>query len=409
MRKIAVIAMFAIVAAMVPMTTAGTQPLPGTLDGVGTLMAINATGTGGVGVQVDLWIQIDNDQWVEFEMTSPDQEEIQVPIGARRFQVCGQGSTSADPCVGETVPLGSSPGNVTVESNDIINFLISPVYFPTYVYAEEMETDPTETDNAALTVVSSIPGVPIDVCLGPDDHETEHVIQNLVGPGAFQYQEFDGLDGETRRVFIYIGTFAVHGSVCGGGEGIAPPGGPAIQELGFPPGSNTVINLTPDTGCTSDCGYQIFPGEEPPSTNNNIDAFCAVVLEAANITPWLQELFAEVEVGNPETYPDPDKVEKVIVRIAELLEKGNETAPEGEVRDAWLLATAQFVETGRLAAVDYDLEALPQDDLRRLVSSIDTPAEDDHEVVAATDIIAAWVTANCFGTTAIEAEPSFTG
>ena len=94
-----------------------------------------------------------------------------------------------------------------------------------------------------------------------------------------------------------------------------------------------------------------------------MDEFCAVVLEAANITTWLQDLFAEVEVGNEDTYPDPEDVEKVIVRVAELLELGNETAP-ADIRDAWLTATAAFVETGRLAAVDYDIRELSQDDLR---------------------------------------------
>src|SRR4029453_9361164 len=124
--------------------------------------------------------------------------------------------------------------------------------------------------------------------------------------------------------------------------------------------------------------------------------FWRVFVEAANITPWLQDLFAEVEVGNPDTYPSPEKVEKVIVRIAELLEKGNQTAP-ADIRDAWLTATAAFVETGRLAAVDYDLEALPQDDLRTLVQRIDNPSEDDEEVAAATAALTAWVRGNCFG------------
>ncbi len=87
------------------------------------------------------------------------------------------------------------------------------------------------------------------------------------------------------------------------------------------------------------------------------------MLEAANITPWLQALFDEVEVGNEDTYPSSDKVEKVITQIAELLEKGNQTAPD-DIRPVWLRATANFVETGRLAAVQYDIAALPQDDLR---------------------------------------------
>ena len=66
------------------------------------------------------------------------------------------------------------------------------------------------------------------------------------------------------------------------------------------------------------------------------------MLQAANITPWLQALFDEVEVGNEDTYPSADEVEKVLTQIAELLEKGNETAPD-DIRPVWLRATASFV------------------------------------------------------------------
>jgi hypothetical protein len=384
MRKIALIAMLAIVAAMVPMTTASSQPTPGSLDGVGTLMIINDGSLG----QVDLWLEIEDGEFQKLDLAAPSQTEFQVPKGTHPFRVCGESSTDEN-CTGD--PLGSTPGSVVVNSNDIINFLItgSPVVGTDFVYHEENDTEQTETDDAKLTIFNSIPAT-VDVCVGDD-----HVISLPVGP-SFQVAEFDGKDGETREVRIQVGAFL--------GCNVGDPS----TELGFPPGSNTVINLTISATCTSDCGYQIFPGEEPPSTSQQVQEFCAVVLESANITPWLQELFAEVEVGNEDTYPDPEEVEKVLVRIAELLEKGNQTAPN-DIRDAWLTATAAFVETGRLAAVDYDISALSQEDQRNLVLGIDNPREDDEEVAAAVAELTAWVTANCFGTTPVVAEPSFTG
>ena len=132
------------------------------------------------------------------------------------------------------------------------------------------------------------------------------------------------------------------------------------------------------------------------------------MLQAANITPWLQALVNEIEVGNEDTYPSPDHVEKVINQIADLLDQGNESAP-ADIKPVWLAATAQFVLTGRLAAVQYDLAALPQDDLRSLVDGIEHPGADDSEEAANTAALTAWVTANCFATTAVEAQPSFTG
>jgi len=405
MRKFAIIAMLAIVAAMVPMTTASSQPAPGSLDGVGTLMAINP---GGPVPALDLWINTDGSHWDKFALNAPSQEEIQVPKGTRNFQLCVRflGSldqTCAQPA-GPATPFGT-PGSFHIDSNDILNFLVLPVAVggpPSGAVINENDTEATETDKAKLTIFNASTAQ-FDVCV-----DSNHVISiPATPPGSaaanFQVAEFDSKDGETRRFTLYSALLAnpFPGSCVEGSS---------TRDLGFPPGSNTVLSV-PDAllpFCADSCGYQIFPGEEPPGSSNNVDEFCAVVLEAANITPWLQDLFAEVEVGNEDTYPNPEKVEKVIVRIAELLEKGTQTAP-ADIRDAWLTATAAFVETGRLAAVDYDIRELTQDQLRELVSRIDNPAEDDEEAAAAVAALTAWVPANCFGATAIEAEPSFTG
>jgi hypothetical protein len=406
MRKFALIAMLAIVGAMVPMTTASSQPTPGSLDGVGTLMVINP---GTAVPPVDLWIEIESGEWQKFEINSPAQEEIQVPDGNRNFQLCVRGAfggttdqTCAQP-VGGPTPLGT-PGTVNVDENDIINFLILPIALggsPTAAIINQNDTEATETDKAKFTIFNASTA-DFDACI-----DSLHVIDlPAFVPGGTTAQaqtaEFDAKDGETRRLTLYspfLGTAPFAGTCVENGT---------TSDLGFPPGSNTVLSI-PDAllpACGSACGYQIFPGEEPPGSNNNVDEFCAVVLEAANITPWLQDLFAEVEVGNPDTYPSPEKVEKVITRIAELLEKGNQTAP-ADIIDAWLTATAAFVETGRLAAVDYDIGELTQDQLRDLVSLIDTPQEDDEETAAAVAALTAWVPVNCFG--AVETEPSFTG
>jgi hypothetical protein len=382
MRKIAVVAILAIIAAMVPASIASSQPTPGTLDGVGTLMIINAHTT-----PLDLWIRVDG-TFQKIDLTSTDQEEFQLPQGDHAFRVCGDGSTS------ETCAFATTPGSVHVGSNDIINFLISPnpITGPTWVYAAENDTDKTETDHAKLTFFNVV-GIGIAVCVG-DNLE----IVSPAGSANQNVAEFDSKDGEGQLLKI----------VVGGGPATDCAAAPTSRELGFPSGSNTVINATINPNCTTDCGYQIFPGEDPPSSSQQVDAFCAVVLEAANITPWLQALVDEIEVGNEDTYPSPDHVEKVINRIAELLEKGNQTAPS-DIKPTWLEATAQFVLTGRLAAVQFDLAALSQDDLRTLVDSIEHPGADDPEEAAVTATLTAWVTANCFGTTAIEAEPSFTG
>jgi hypothetical protein len=401
MRKFAIIAIFAIVGAMVPMGIASSQPTPGSLDGVGTLMAIHP---GDSIPQLDLWINTDGSHWDKFPLDAPSQNEIQVPDGNRNFQLCLRGLGTVDQtCKQPTGPLtpAGTPGVVNVGENDIINFIALPgLSNPTGAVINQNDTEETETDSAKLTIFNASTA-PFDACIG-----TDHVISlpaYVPGSQAAQAQtaEFDSKDGETRRFTLY--------SVFLG----APfPGscveGSTTRDLGFPSGSITVLSV-PDgllPFCADACGYQLFPGEEPPSSNNNVDEFCAVVLEAANITPWLQDLFAEVEVGNEDTYPSPEKVEKVIVRIAELLEKGNQTAP-ADIRDAWLAATAAFVETGRLAAVDYDIRELTQDQLRDLVAQIDTPAEDDEERAAATAALTAWVPVNCFG--AVETEPSFTG
>ena len=75
MRKIAVVAVFAILAAMVPASVATAQPEPGSLDGVGTLMEINA-----FTAPVDLWIKIDG-TFQKQALASTDQEEFQIPTG----------------------------------------------------------------------------------------------------------------------------------------------------------------------------------------------------------------------------------------------------------------------------------------------------------------------------------------
>jgi hypothetical protein len=406
MRKIALIAMLAIVGAMMPMSTAGTQPLPDTLDGVGTIMLINPS-VPGIG-PIDVWIEVDDGNFVKYTVSAPGQEEVQLPKGSHAFQLCFLGVSTDQTCAPTAAPLGP-PGTFDISSNDILNGLLGGVFLgvgpASGLAINENDTEETETDDTKLTFFNGSP-YPIQVCV--DDDLTHDLPAAVFGTVALPQgvAEFDGQDGETRDIKVYD-------PVINGGAGLPPfvdctsPTAVTIP-LGLPPGANTVVTW-PDglfPFCQGACIYQLFPGEEPPHSSNNVDEFCAVVLEAANITPWLQDLFAEVEVGDPDTYPDPEKVEKVIVRIAELLEKGNQTAPP-EIVDAWLTATAGFVETGRLATADYDLEALPQDDLRDLVSLIDNPQADDEEAVAAIDAISAWVPVNCFG--AVETEPSFTG
>jgi hypothetical protein len=392
MRKIAIVAMLAIVAAMVPLSTASSQPTPGSLDGVGTLMVVNSTNSA-----LDLWVREDG-AFQKFDLSGPSKTELQFTTGDHAFRVCGPASTDEN-CTGGVLAPASTPASLHIGSNDIINFVIGDpglgaTVNSSRVYNEQNVTDKTETDHAALTMFSTIPA-PVDVCVNGN-----HVL-SLPAGNSFDYAEFDAKDGEGQEVKFFI-----PGAGAATNCALATVPAAATVELNFPPGSNTVINRTVNATCTSDCGYQIFPGEEAPNSSQQVDAFCAVVLEAANITPWLQDLFDEIEVGNEDTYPSSDRVEKVLTRIAELLEKGNQTAP-ADIRQVWLRATAGFVETGRLAAVDFDLTRLSQSDLRCTVDGIEHPGEDDSEEAADTAALTAWVTTNCFG--AVEAEPSFTG
>ncbi|HEY8218383.1 MAG TPA: hypothetical protein VIH82_14690 [Acidimicrobiia bacterium] len=407
MRKIALIAMLAIVGAMVPMSTASTTPLPGTLDGVGTLMTINPGTTHKV-----LFIKNEG-EFRSYDMPGPSQQEIQVTQGDHTFVICNFVGTFAP--IDETCATAVSPpvvpfgtGTVHVESNDILNAIVTGTNGiqgpPSNFDVQENDDHQTETDHAKLTMFNYTLGA-FDACVGG-----EHVIslpaQAVGGSAPFQVAEFDSKDGEGQDFLLYpaaLGKPFIPG--CGLGSGASAA---IVLDQGFPTGSNLVINFTGIVGgnCGSNCGYLIFPGEEPPSSSQNVDEFCKVVLEAANITGWLQDLFAEVEVGNPDTYPSKEKVEKVITRIAELLERGTQTAP-ADIKPAWLAATAAFVQTGQFAAAEYDLNQLSQDDLRDAVSLIDNPQADDEEAQAAIDALTAWVPVNCFG--AVETEPSFTG
>ncbi len=85
MRKIAVVAVFAIVAAMVPASIASAQPTPGSLDGVGTLMVINAAGRQGCprlrrsGSEIDGVCQ-------KIVPRAPSKTELQIPTGDQSQQ-----------------------------------------------------------------------------------------------------------------------------------------------------------------------------------------------------------------------------------------------------------------------------------------------------------------------------------
>lgn len=399
MRKFAMLAIFAVIAAMVPVaaaTTAGAQ-----LDGVGTIYFVN-TDT----AQHDIWIRTDG-EWEQLTLASPDQSKFNVTSGQHTYQVCNWGAggeTSDETCAGGSA--AGIQGTFRIESNEFLAGVIptQPTLgglVPTALDVFELDSDVTEAEHANITLIN-VTGNTADVCISND-----HLLSTAGVPTQADRIDEASINGRDLETFddvqLWIANFGFpFGAACD--DAAFPPA--SVKSLGFPAGSNTVVVLANNPGCTGDCGFQLFPGAEPGSTSQQVSEFCAVVLDAANIRPWLSDLFAEMEVGNLDTYPDPDRIEKVIKRIDAILDAGNETAPKG-IRDAWLTATAGFVEFGQFAAVDFELTAFSQDDLRTLVSSIDTPAADDEEDAAANAAITEWVTVNCFG--AITAEPSFTG
>jgi hypothetical protein len=396
MRKLAIVALLAIVGAMIPLASVSAQPDTTGQDG-GSIMAINAFTPE---QPIDLWIRVDG-VFTKFALSTPDKQQIDLPTGDHAFQLCLAGSTAV-PALGSctgSAPLGTG-GNIHIERNDIINFLIvATAGNPSFVAQAENDTDKTDHDHANVTLVNALFALPVTLCVGTAGNASDTlVVSGPAGPPQLVVGEVNSKNNDTQTLQIHIGS-----TTC------APGAVNRTQELGFPEGSNTVINITPDTHCTSACGYQIFPGAGIGDTSANVAAFCATLTSAQQITPWLQDLFAEVQVGNPDTYPSPDKVEKVLGKIKEILDGGNEAAPS-DIRGAWLTATGGFVKIGQLAAVGYDLNAIPQDSLRQLVDQIDTPAADDEEQVKAKADLGAWFVANCGGAAAaVEAEPSFTG
>ena len=115
-------------------------------------------------------------QWEKVvTVSSPGQEEVQIPIGTHKFRLCVEvPAPSPDQnWARRRAARGARAVGSRSHSNDILNFHIGePVSGtgPSYAAVNENDTEETETDETKFTAFNASVA-PIDICVGG-----EHVI-----------------------------------------------------------------------------------------------------------------------------------------------------------------------------------------------------------------------------------------
>jgi len=389
MRKIALIAMLAIVGAMVPLTTASTAA-PGT----GTVYMINGTDA-----DYDLWIEEDDNVFLKFEIDDGNNDEHIFPAGNKRWVICENDSDSITfpTCVGSTTRgSGAFALNNGAHVTAVITFNGGNPTAPILLVGEN-DTHPTSPDEARITLHNfNAVGQPVSVCV-----DGKVVLQDV----ADRTTADDEADAAEPTADV--------GVLIGGGTDCSTPDLPL--PLPFPEGTNVVLSIPSlsATDALADCYgnrscIQIFvTGTTAESSDQLVPEFCAAIPGAQEIGTLLDSLFLKVVVGDPDTYPDPDEVEDVWKQIDKILDAGDEVVP-ADIADAWYETTDELRQllTG-LELVNFDLNDLPQSDLQSIVDGIQEPSGPTPEDEARTVLLTDWFTTNCIG--AVEAEPTFTG
>ena len=390
MRKIALVAMLAIVGAMVPLTATVSTAAAG----AGELRIIN----GGTD-DLDFWFHVQDNDWKKFEIDDGNAVDYKFPNQNMQYVVCGDNGTINQNCDlqgGGSTNVRAS-GTFALNNGDHLTFVINDT---DQVHVGENDTSATKPDNARIILHNDNSyGIPVTVCVNGDV-----VLPNV---GAQQTADAEAKAGEPNATVALA---------IGGGGANECAGSPLQLPLPFPEGTAVAITTTVNPNNSSalaDClgnqsCIQIFvTGTKAESSDQLVPEFCAALPGLQQVGPLLDELFKDVKVGNPDTYPSPDHVEDIWNQIDKLLDAGDETVP-ADIKEAWQQATDELRQllTG-LELVNFDVNSLPQDDLQRIVDGVQEPSGPTPEDQATQAELGTWFTTNCAG--AIEAQPSFTG
>jgi len=305
MRKIALIAMLAIVGAMVPLTTASTAA-PGT----GTVYMINGTAN-----DYDLWIEEDDGVFLKFEIDDGNNDERIFPAGNKRFVICDNDSTGVNfpNCIDATTRAsGAFALNNGAHVTAVINIANPTAPTVPNLLVGENDTHPTSPDEARITLhnanYTTIAPTPVTVCVNGK------VVLQDVPPGTTADDEAPAAE-PIANISLEIGG----GTTCTDTFPLPLP---------FPEGTNVALSIPSlaDPSIIEDCYgnrscIQIFvTGTTAESSDQLVPEFCAAIPGAQEIGTLLDSLFLKVVVGDPDTYPDPDEVEDVWKQIDKILD-----------------------------------------------------------------------------------------
>ncbi len=368
MRKLALLAMLALVIGMVPMATAGGQV---DAQANGTVHFVNAN----VNFQIDICDGSFPSNTLVDDLAFGEAADVELPGGAQDIYIAlDPNDCTAGPTTLQIVPpinvvggqettsiLGPSAGLNTTGVND---------------------TSTTPADTARLTMRNGVLGGPntgfcIDGAL-VDGTETVPGAQNQVEVPA----------GAVDELALYV-----QGSGC-------TPGEPATLAAC----TNLVFNVFA-TAQALDVDNQLFiVGCELPTSDMNVSQFCTTLnpdLQAAGDA--IDNLFAGVDPDNEATYPSPDAVQAVVDQINAALAAGDASVPD-TVRPQWEIVSGGLRDlVAGLTAASYDLANIGPDGVADIVDGLDEPPS--AETTAATDVLTEWYLANCIP----EGAPTFTG
>jgi hypothetical protein len=371
MRKLALLAMLALVVGFVPMTSAGSQ-VEAQADG--NLHIVNGIGVADPPGPVTVCEGTDE---LATGLSNGDTADISLSGGVHSLSVAltgaGQDCTTATPIadinvVGgqdQTLILGPAPNQSVFSLND---------------------TSTTPADTTRLTLRNSFPIGDIGICVGGE--LVDGTLITGTGVGTAQAEVPSG----PTTLTLYIG-------VAGGCQEEGDATLAACTNLVF----NVFSNDTATAPAAPDNELFIV-GCELPTSDQALTQFCEAVnpgLQAASAS--LDALFAGVKAPNPETYPPPSEVEAVVDQVNAAIALGDASVPD-TIRPQWEIVTSGLRQlVAGLTAASFDFDTIGQAGIQEI---LDGMAEGpDAETQAAIDVLTDFYVANCL----ISGEPTFTG